>query len=303
MVFSRLSFIALLLASSLPAPALAAAEPLAPSSAWTVDYGDEKCSLLRDFGRLDEDGVGLRIDSYGSLSQFRVNLVGKRLAKPRNPVSLIAVTLPPDERARIDVPAVHGTVGDYRFVQFAMNFAPDDRRRLEGGPGRKPTAEQLIAFAAPDTIDPAFEARVDALEVDLQGKDDLRLQTGPMAPALAAMRKCVDDLRASWGLDPKVERSLTRRAYPDPDAVAEVMKDFPMNQLYKGTNGLVPLRIMVGADGKATACVVQQPGTLEAFSKAACGNLGTRFFPALDAEGRPVASYYQNSVFYLSGSM
>ena len=34
------------------------------TSDWTVDYGEERCSLSRDFGELDQ-GLGLRIDSYG----------------------------------------------------------------------------------------------------------------------------------------------------------------------------------------------------------------------------------------------
>jgi hypothetical protein len=68
-----------------------------------------------------------------------------------------------------------------------------------------------------------------------------------------------------------------------------------------GTNAFVPVRVMVNAAGRATQCVVQIEGIDEEFQDAVCDGLAHGYEPALDADGKPVASIYQTSVYYLIG--
>lgn len=272
---------------------------LEPTSDWTIDYGEEKCSLLRDFGPLDE-GLGLRIDSYGSLSTFQLSAVGDLVPRPqlKLPVTQIRFGLPTDPEPR-EVRALAGTIDRHRYVQFAVAFLPPASHSPEPVPARELDEETIAEAAVVHAPDPQFEATVDSLVLELRRGQELRLNTGPMAPALRALRTCVDDLRKSWGLDPAEQRTLARFPFPDPDAVKDVMGDFPRDLAARGANGFVPLRVMVDASGAATECVVQLTAAPEPFRQAACANLGTEFEPALDQSGQPVGSFYQTSVIYL----
>jgi hypothetical protein len=78
-----------------------------------------------------------------------------------------------------------------------------------------------------------------------------------------------------------------------------VQRDYPSTMLMTGTNAYVPVRVMVDAEGRTTDCVIQIEQVEEAFKDAICSNLARGYEPALDAKGRPVASVYRTSVFYL----
>lgn len=283
--------------------AASAEEVLEPTSAWTLDYGEEKCSLLRDFGSLDDDGMGLRIDSYGSLISFRVNLIGDRIPRSRNPFSFIDLDLSSEEEPRTRIPALHGTVGDYRFIDFALTVLPEDAVPPPLPSGRNFDDARIAELALSRAPQPAFEQTIDGIAVALRQGKYVKLNTGPMAPALEALRTCVDDLRSSWGLDPAQQRAITRTPYPPAEAVKNVMENYPRDQMWQGINGFVPIRIMVDETGRATECIVQLESAPEAFREAACDRIGDRFHPALDANGEPVAGFYQNAVVYLTGRL
>ncbi|WEK46617.1 MAG: hypothetical protein P0Y56_16670 [Candidatus Andeanibacterium colombiense] len=53
---------------------------LEPTTQWRIDYGEERCSLLRQFGEV-KDGVLLEIASFGSRTNFRFTLIGKPVPK------------------------------------------------------------------------------------------------------------------------------------------------------------------------------------------------------------------------------
>ena len=273
---------------------------LEPTSSWTVDYGDEKCSLLRDFGSL-KDGLGLRIDSYGSLSTFQLSAIGDRVPRPqlKLPVTRVGFALSSDGELRRDVQALTGTIGDHRFVQFGLSFLPPESMPPPPVSARDLDQQVLAQGALVQVPDTQFEARVNSLVLELRRGEQLELKTGPMAPALNALRTCVDDLRKSWGLDPAQQRAITRQPYPPLEAVKAVQEDFPRELGFRGINGFVPLRVMVDPTGVVTNCVVQLPDAPEPFRTAACANLGSKFEPALGDGGQPVDSFYQTSVIYL----
>ena len=123
---------------------------------------------------------------------------------------------------------LNGAFGDYRYVQSAVKFARlnDDQGEQPGS--SKPTSEFLAQQAIPQAPDKKFEREIVSILVDFgHGRKQIRLNTGTLAPALDALRTCVQDLQKSWGIDPRVDGSLTRRPFPDASAVQELMKDFP----------------------------------------------------------------------------
>lgn len=60
----------------------------------------------------------------------------------------------------------------------------------------------------------------------------------------------------------------------------------------------VPVRVTVDANGDVTECVVQLEQVMDEFKKAVCDGLTRGYDPALDSEGKPVASMSRTSVIY-----
>jgi TonB family protein len=122
-----------------------------------------------------------------------------------------------------------------------------------------------------------------------------------MDKPMDAMRVCLDELITHWGIDAAANRTLTRRAVPKSDPRHWLTPDdFPAQMMREQKSGVVNFRLMIDPDGTPTKCVVQTPGG-SAFDETTCNVLKrrARFAPALDASGRPIASFYVNTVRWL----
>lgn len=71
-----------------------------------------------------------------------------------------------------------------------------------------------------------------------------------------------------------------------------------MKMLMQGQPAIVEFRLSVGADGAPLSCHIQSTTRPKEFDEAVCGSLmkRARFSPALDAEAKPMTSYYRNTV-------
>jgi hypothetical protein len=273
-------------------PTIGSAEPvrLEPSSNWLVDYADERCSLSRTFGT-GEQAVQLRIDSFGSWRDYRWLVTGRAVPRAGRSFGELKLRFSPDAEDR-KANVLNGTVSGASAVSFTAAFAPPDP--LPGGlsPER---ARVLGALSKP--VDTAFEKRVTSLSMRFANGRTIDLALGEMDKPLEAMRACVDDLYKSWGLDPAVQKSLSRSAIIDTSTIRAVQARFPPSRL---RTAYVPIRLLVDSRGKVTGCVDQAAIAPEEFMQAACTGLEAgNFAPALDAAGNPVASVYHTSVIYL----
>ena len=77
--------------------------------------------------------------------------------------------------------------------------------------------------------------------------------------------------------------------------------DYPGGALFKGAQALVSFRLAVDAGGAPTACEIQRSYSGELFDKASCKGLmaRARFAPALDADGKPIASYFASTIKWI----
>lgn len=120
-----------------------------------------------------------------------------------------------------------------------------------------------------------------------------------MHAPLAALGKCIDNLLTHWGIDVEKHKTLKREAKPaeSPDRWV-VTGDYPRKMLDAGQPAIVNFRLSVGADGVPTGCHIQSTTRPKEFDDAVCKSVMRRasFIPALDAEGKPLASYYRNTV-------
>ena len=284
---------------------------LAPSSDWTLDFADERCSLIREFGEVD-DKIHLQIDSYGPHPGYRVMIAGERVVgSDAAPLTEFRVSYSPDTRERDWMQMIVGKLGGENAVSFGPAFLPDAPYVED-----KPAALEQASGSDADRPSGDFERSVAHMTVEFRRGQPFRLATGNMAPPFAAMRQCIDDLVASWGIDPAEHRTRSR-----PPALLELPEGYERVQvdLEDGRPGyterqyqaiaraqardragplpragyVVPVRIMIDATGRSTACVVQVATADEAFRRSVCETWAGPYRPALDAQGQPTASFIQ----------
>ncbi len=279
-------------------PSVAAAKApveLAPTTPWNVHYADDYCRLARIFGTGNQK-ITLSLEQDAPSSSFRMTLVGAMLGRQdqKGDASITFGAMP--EQKIMFFP---GTVGTGKDGQPAWIFG--DSVRLKPYSAAEVAAAKENGYAAVfDTpITEADEAAVTSVLIGRPLRNPVQLNTGPMKAAFAAMRNCTDELLGHWGIDVARHRELSRWAMP----VTEPGKwlkssDYPRDMLARWQPGIVRFRLSVGADGVPTACHIQRSTNSEGFDDAVCKGVmrRARFDPALDKDGKPLASYYVNSV-------
>ncbi len=161
------------------------------------------------------------------------------------------------------------------------------------------------AFRQTDTARSVLSAQAEAITgLVLAGafEEPLLLQTGSLSQVFSAMDDCLDELMAHWGIDVEAHRTLVQTVEPyDYDRlVSEMVEDYPRNMLRQGIPAFLRVRLDVSAQGEPTGCHMQSGLSDEAFEEIACRNMMrfARFYPALDVNREPIASYYQVSIVY-----
>lgn len=292
-----------------PSAALAAKDPLTlkPISAWQVDYAEDRCRLIRKFGD-EENTVFAVFDRYGPGESFRLTLAGEPVRGPRaarsnlstriaspEPLLALSVRFGPHEDVQKLV-TYNGSFGEHS----ALIVAESARLGPVSGTGKQPPKEvesaKLAQLAMPAR---AREKAVRYLEIGRPLSRAVVLETGSMAGPFAALDTCVEDLIGTWGVDIEKHKTLLRPALPSNDPGTWIAsEDYPDAMISAGQAALVEFRLNIGADGLPTACYIQSTTRPKEFDDTVCRAVMSRarFDPALDAEGKPIASYYRNSV-------
>jgi len=78
------------------------------------------------------------------------------------------------------------------------------------------------------------------------------------------------------------------------------MMDYPPAMLRKSMPGLVNVRLAIDEAGRITACHIQMPLSDPAFEESSCADIqhAFDFEPALDKDGKPIASYWITRVVF-----
>ena len=121
---------------------------------------------------------------------------------------------------------------------------------------------------------------------------------------LPRVRKVLDDcmvgLLESWGLSRETQASLA--TFPEPD-LTSVFKgdDYPVKAILRGAIGYVDVVLAIGADGKVKDCRFARASGHKELDETTCLKLRTRskFEPARDRSGQPVASPYFTSIRWI----
>jgi hypothetical protein len=269
---------------------------LKQTSPWTVDYANERCRMLREFG-VGEEKVVLVFDQFGPGEYYRITIAGKPVKSPKH-AGEVSIQFGPSEKEQ-QLGFYRGTFGQDPALVFQSlaRLAP-------------PTAEEQAAINKAKKgewieIVPITPERYGAVRTLIIGKPLSRtviLETGPMRKVVDAMATCVDELMASWGIDVARHKKLTRAVQPLTLPQKWMSSnDYPTKMLSAGQPAIVDYRLSVDVEGNPVSCFIQLTTRPKEFDNAVCGSLmkRARFKPALDEEGKPLASYYINTVRFV----
>lgn len=284
-------------------PARAADEPvrLTPSSKWHLEYADDSCRLVRQFGT-GEQTSWLIIERFRPGEEFRLTIAGKPFRNARSGRD-VALRFGPAEREQ-QVSFIKGEMADKPSLVFTEHLriapaTPQEEEALERLEGSDPY--RLFDLAP---IGPERERAATSISVDPWATPEVVFEAGSLGEPFAALRKCMDELLTHWGIDVKRHASRTRGAMPTESPGNWLhSSDYPRSLLRQGSQGIVHFRLSVDSNGNPSDCHIQRSTRPEGFDEAVCRALmrRARFKPALDAEGKPIASYHINSVQFVIG--
>lgn len=129
-----------------------------------------------------------------------------------------------------------------------------------------------------------------------------RLETGDLTPVYVAMNLCMDDLVASWGLDPAQVR--LRASAPEllnaNSVYRSIKRTYPAAARNMGRQAEMHMRVMVDANGSATDCAVSDVTQADMFDDRACKPMleDAEFEPARDRDGNAIPSYFAMFLHY-----
>ena len=276
-------------------PAQAEDISLAPRAEgnWVLDYADQRCRLMREFGEGDEVHL-LMLDQFAPGSQVSVTLAGRRMRQFAGQRRVgFMVTPVYGEPVLFDTP--HATLGDLGPALVLPGFALKAPEAGEDGLTRSFGTAGVPQIEA-ETFSPGSTLVV------RRGSHSLTLQLSNFAAALRALNQCSLDLIASWGLDPERHSTMRRTAEPInyAEIAEEVARRYPYRARMAGEQAAVEMRIIVNADGTIASCDINDITSTQALRSPACDAFEGRamFVPAQDATGEPIKSYFNATIVY-----
>lgn len=304
----RIGFLTGLLSSIAVTPAAADDDPLLlePSSNWVLDYAQDSCALRRLFG---EEGrqVFMELRQYqpGEVMQLIVTSDDIRRRGGRSSFrtgrNVTANFVPDSEPYDIGRPmgVDNGEWGAGFISQIGILTARE--RALD----TQLTLRQGVDLAITDQRREQREEEITGLAVNNAFREDFVLQTGSMRAPMEAMRTCLDELLTHWGIDAEAQKNLLRPVRPlgIERWARELQERYPMEMLRRGQQAIVNVRLTVDERGQPSGCSVQNSLNEATFDELACELLldHSRFEPALDSNGDPIASYWVTRVIYTIG--
>lgn len=282
-----------LLAAQLAVPAEAKDLTLDPSGKWILNYANDSCRLLRDFGT-GEETVTLILDQFQPWRPPSLSLMGKPLSQMDSRTVLLKATFGPGLPEAMAKPATLGLIGPDK-LPIVIGSARDLLNR-------DLSADETLAQPGTPLPTPEQEAAITRVQIS-SGSLQIGLNTGPLAAPMKAMRQCLHDLVRDWGLDPDQQDALSRHAFPRSNPSNWLtFADYPERALSSGESAVINFRLMVGANGVPTSCHIQQATIASDLITATCNRLmlRARFKPALDAQGKTLPSFYTNSVKWVT---
>ena len=244
------------------------APPLAPSSAWSIDYGEAKCTLSRSFGPKDQT-VTLGLQPAIAEGLATIVLLVPKTTKLASGYGNGEIEVSPD-----------------RTVKMQYESQP------------VPGLDQMVVrvYVEDTLVDTIFA--VPALRIKVGRTPLPAIAVTGAGKALTALATCRTKLMVAWGVDPAIWAKATVRAEAIGPEDWIGFNDYPADALRENRQGETAMLWKIGTNGRVSDCrIVKSSGTpsLDIASCAAMTKHGV-YRPARDASGRPIVSWGSKSV-------
>jgi hypothetical protein len=310
--------------------AIAAPRPvvLVPSGKWTVDYGDQRCTLYRAFGT-GKNAATLSFEQVAPRRAVSILMFGSavpKLSGRANEIAfsgLVGVSVNNGHAVTTSKEKENGVYfwnavwrGKFGLITrdaalaLANSLPPGEHTPM--GLIDRPDFKQT--HWTRDSVDRRarelgeFSERADLVEEIILNPDKSRplvLRTGSLKAPLAALEKCSEQGLKHWGIDPAVEETVAVFAHPTDDPTNRLtFKDYPQDAITRGKETTISLWLNIDASGAMSSCRPVSSFASPEINDKMCALIQKRFkfVPAKTATGQPVPSYYiQTMVFRLEG--
>jgi len=286
----RRAIVALVAASTVLSACPALAEPvvLKPSSPWNVDFGDERCRLIRLFS----DGTNehlLYFEQHFPSGVTGVTAAGRSFKSFEN-------------RAKTEVHTAVGRapletkpyMGDMERFENALIY-PGLNLSLSETDDSLPSSRVGLP-----SLDTAFADSIDFISFRQRSRE-VRFDTGRLCEAFKVLNQCATGLIEGWGREGAQHLTALRlpRWINETEIVRKITANYPLAASNRGEQGITRMRVIVDEQGAVEDCVVIKATTTEKLESPACRAMKeARFEPGLDSAGKPMRSYYATTVTY-----
>ena len=275
---------------------------LQPSSDWQLREYDDKCRVSRSFGS-GKDAVSLWLDKGGPGFGINVTLIGRPFRSPYGPrVDIGFGETPPVTRN-----FVIGTSSKGRPVLSMFGVVPVSLTETVAAESVDEGAEETVNFKTAAITGGEFDAEayqkrlaaVESLALSRALIDPVELQFDGFDAAMTDLFACTAKLTTRLR---QQEQSALRRSRPVEIAkwAKKIQENYPAHLVRERQEGNVGVRMTINAKGRATFCEVTRYSGPVSFNDTACLQMlrHSRFEPALNADGEPVASFYSTTITY-----
>ena len=266
---------------------------LEPSSPWQLDMAENKCRLVRLYGP-EENRHLVFFEQWDPSAYAAWAVAGPAFKKFR------------DNR---EAEFLFGSGGDGKEFSFVDRTLGDFGPLIQGSTSvakLAETEEEEEEASGFRKLDAAGARLVDRLVIS-QLRKTVTFELGSMEAPLDAMNMCMEDLVKSWGFDPEVQKTITKRPkFENMKEVATlVQRHYPADALRKGAQADFHLRLTIDAQGGIEDCRLLNQTLADDFDmrRHPCTvfKKHAKVAPALDSEGQPVRTYYATRIVYRMG--
>lgn len=238
----------------------AAVVPAQAPARWVADWGDQRCSLLRETG--GPESRSLMVRTVPGAGKAELWLFDPKWAGPTS----------------------------LRFDSVDVSLAPSGFRVSEPAISVRFRGQDGLAVTDLDESFIENLAGAQSVRIDHGGRRLAEIPVPGSARAVASLDGCEDMVMRDWGFDPTVMRSLSRPAAAVGGAAKWLSDgDYPLEAVRLRQQGSVLTRLVVGPDGRLSQCLIVEGSGHPVLDKRTCEILKrVPYETALNAAGEAV---------------
>jgi hypothetical protein len=259
-----------------------------PTTPWSLSRTEERCQLARNFSA-GKQTITLIISQAHPGPKVQFGIFGSDIMKGRK--SLSTNFLPdstPEETSEI-LPATYAEQNGYLYLGMVYPYWFRLGNRDESKEKRQALRNSLLENSSHYIVRGA-------------SKSPIALKIGPVSVALGALRDCLDDRLAQWGISMAHIEKIKKKAQPrNTRQLATLIANerAPAARNLRWRNR-VSIRLIVDENGRVANCHATDELSPLYLRELTCRNLlkYARFEPAQDGEGQAIKGVHFRSVTY-----